>query len=47
MEPGRIVSETPNGLRALFVAMTRPTQALTLVHAEPLPVCLVDPIVVA
>ena len=47
VEPGRIVSETPNGLRALFVAMTRPTQALTLVHAEPLPVCLVDPIVVA
>jgi DNA helicase IV len=42
VEPGRIVSETPNGLRALFVAMTRPTQALTLAHTEPLPACLLE-----
>lgn len=44
VEPGQIVSETPNGLRALFVAMTRPTQALTLVHTEPLPACLREPV---
>jgi hypothetical protein len=37
VEPGRIVAEIPNGLRALFVALTRPTQSLTVVHAEALP----------
>jgi DNA helicase IV len=43
VEPARIVAETPNGLRALFVALTRPTQALVMVHVEPLPECLGDP----
>ncbi len=37
VEPARIVAESPQGLRALFVALTRPTQRLTVVHAEPLP----------
>ena len=37
VEPARIVEEAPQGLRALFVALTRPTQRLTIVHAEPLP----------
>ncbi len=29
---------TTRGLRTLYVAMTRPTRRLTLLHAEPLPV---------
>jgi DNA helicase IV len=37
VEPSRIVGEAPQGLRALFVALTRPTRALTVVHADPLP----------
>jgi DNA helicase IV len=37
VEPAQIVRESPQGLRSLFVAMTRPTQRLALVHAEPLP----------
>ena len=37
VEPARIVSEYPEGLRALYVALTRPTRRLTLVHSEPLP----------
>jgi DNA helicase IV len=37
VEPGRIVAEHQRGLQALFVAITRCTQRLTLVHAEPLP----------
>jgi DNA helicase IV len=31
---------TTRGLRTLYVAMTRPTKRLTIVHAEPLPVDL-------
>jgi len=37
VEPARIVREAAQGLRSLFVALTRPTQRLALVHAEPLP----------
>ena len=37
VEPGRIIQESPHGVRALFVALTRATQRLTVVHAEPLP----------
>jgi len=37
VEPARIVREAPQGLRALFVALTRPTRSLTVVHGEPLP----------
>jgi DNA helicase IV len=41
VEPARIVDEAPQGLRALFVALTRPTRSLTVVHAQPLPEALV------
>jgi DNA helicase IV len=37
VEPARIVADETLGLRALYVALTRPTQRLTVVHAEPLP----------
>jgi DNA helicase IV len=41
VEPARIVSDEAQGLRALYVALTRPTQRLTVVHAEPLPPAMV------
>jgi len=37
VEPALIVASEQQGLRALYVALTRPTQRLTIVHAEPLP----------
>ena len=37
VEPSRIVSDEPHGLRALYVALTRSTQRLTVVHREELP----------
>ena len=37
VEPARIVSDEVQGLRALYVALTRPTQRLTVVHAADLP----------
>lgn len=37
VEPARIVSESMQGLRALYVALTRATQRATIVYAEPLP----------
>jgi DNA helicase IV len=37
VEPGRIVAEEPQGLRSLYVALTRATQRLAVVHAEELP----------
>jgi DNA helicase IV len=37
VEPAQIAAESPQSLRALFVALTRPTRRLALVHAEPLP----------
>jgi DNA helicase IV len=40
VEPAAIVGESPYGLRALFVALTRPTNRLALVHAQPLPEAL-------
>ena len=42
VEPGRIVSEEPRGLRALYVALTRATKRLALVHAQPLPDVLAE-----
>ena len=42
VEPSRIVAEEPQGLRSLYVALTRATRRLTVVHAEPLPAPLVD-----
>src|SRR5262245_4957693 len=40
VEPAAIVDEaaTGHGLRELYVALTRPTTSLTVVHARPLPV---------
>jgi DNA helicase IV len=38
VEPARIAEEGgASGLRELYVALTRPTQTLTVVHARPLP----------
>jgi DNA helicase IV len=37
VEPARIVAEEPQGLRSLYVALTRATRVLAVVHAEPLP----------
>jgi DNA helicase IV len=37
VEPARLVREAPQGLRALYVALTRATKRLAIVHAEPLP----------
>jgi DNA helicase IV len=45
-EPARIVAERQErgaGLRLLYVALTRPTQHLSVVHSEPLPVALTVP----
>jgi DNA helicase IV len=42
VEPARIVEDEPQGLRSLYVALTRATRRLTVVHAEPLPAPLVD-----
>jgi len=44
VEPARIVAEEAQGMRALYVALTRATKRLAVVHAEPLPGCLVDPV---
>jgi DNA helicase IV len=37
VEPARIVQETAQGLRSLYVALTRATQRLVVVHSEALP----------
>src|SRR5579871_1553490 len=37
VEPARVVRETAQGWRALYVALTRATRRLTLVAAEPVP----------
>ncbi|MEL6982193.1 MAG: UvrD-helicase domain-containing protein [Actinomycetota bacterium] len=37
VEPADIVDEEPQGYRSLYVAMTRATKRLALVHARPLP----------
>jgi superfamily I DNA/RNA helicase len=37
VEPASIVAEEQQGLRALYVALTRSTRRLTIVHAESLP----------
>jgi superfamily I DNA/RNA helicase len=42
VEPARIVSDGPHGLRALYVALTRSTQRLVVVHRDPLPASMVD-----
>ena len=40
VEPAAIVEQSPQGLRALYVALTRPTQRLAVVHTRPLPPAL-------
>jgi len=40
VEPAVIAGETARGLRTLYVALTRPTQRLTVVHRAPLPAAL-------
>jgi len=40
VEPSTIADESSQGLRALYVALTRPTRRLVVVHARPLPACL-------
>ncbi len=42
VEPARIVAEEVQGMRALYVALTRATKVLAVVHAEPLPEALLD-----
>lgn len=37
VEPSEIVREAPQGLRALYMALTRPTRRLAVVHARQLP----------
>jgi superfamily I DNA/RNA helicase len=37
VEPARIVASGPHGMRALYVALTRCTRRLAIVHQEPLP----------
>lgn len=40
VEPADIVAGEQQGLRALYVALTRSTQRLTIVHAQPLPAAM-------
>ena len=42
VEPGLIAGGTARGLRTLYVALTRPTQRLSVVHLAPLPAALAD-----
>jgi superfamily I DNA/RNA helicase len=37
VEPAELLTESPRGLNDLYVALTRATQRLTVVHASPLP----------
>jgi DNA helicase IV len=37
VEPALVADESPQGLRALYVALTRATKRLTIVHQAPLP----------
>jgi DNA helicase IV len=42
VEPAAIAGDDPRGLRLLYVALTRPIQHLSIVHAAPLPSSLVS-----
>jgi DNA helicase IV len=37
VEPAAIIDDAPRGLRLLYVALTRPTRHLSVVHREPMP----------
>ena len=43
VEPARIVSEECQGVRSLYVSLTRATKRVAVVHAEPLPEVLAEP----
>ena len=43
VEPGVIAGETARGLRTLYVALTRPTQRLTVVSLTTPPAALTSP----
>ncbi len=43
VEPAEIIARSPRGVHALYVALTRATQRLAVVHSQPLPVGLVVP----
>ncbi|MGI8777065.1 MAG: HelD family protein [Acidimicrobiales bacterium] len=45
VEPARVVAESPQGLRALYVALTRTTRRLRVISSEPLPPALAAPAV--
>jgi DNA helicase IV len=45
VEPARIVREEAQGLRALYVGLTRATQRLAVVHTEALPEALLNGLV--
>ena len=40
VEPAAIVDDAAFGLRLLYIALTRPTQHLSVIHARPLPEAL-------
>ncbi|HVA05679.1 MAG TPA: ATP-binding domain-containing protein, partial [Acidimicrobiales bacterium] len=40
VEPSEIAVDSTRGLRLLYIAMTRPIQHLSVVHAAPLPAAL-------
>jgi len=42
VEPAGIVAEEAQGYRALYVALTRSTKRLAIVHADPLPEVLLN-----
>jgi DNA helicase IV len=44
VEPAQLVNPDEAGLKLLFVALTRATQTLAIVHAEPLPPGLAHPV---
>ncbi len=42
VEPAKIVAAQMHGLRALYVALTRSTKQLSVIHSEPLPGAMLD-----
>ncbi len=42
VEPARIVSEERHGVRALYVALTRATKRVGVIHVDPLPEAMLD-----
>lgn len=42
IEPARIVADEVQGMRALYVALTRATKRVTVLHSEPLPAVLLE-----